>query len=450
VPFAPASDATACIGTSGDIGYRELYLAASRLGERLSQFSAGSEVLVACEDRCDLAIGLLGAWSAGVAVALPPNLRAGTLAELCSGGRVRAIVGRGLPGQLGSVVQVDLDELDEVAPSSESLERWTRELELTQHLVTVYTSGTTGRHQPCEKSMEQLLGETALLQTFFGLQPGRVVLATVPSHHIYGLLFGLLLPLFAGARFVRAAPLHVEAIGAALARYAVTDLVSVPAHLEGLSKLPRGALAPVSRIFSSAAPLAPNVAALLREEHGIEVVEMLGSTETGGIAWRNDSGPWQPLPGVTVGHASDGTIEIHSPFLAAKDRPIFRGHDKIELVKGGNFLHLGREDGVVKVAGKRVALQEIEACARQLSGIDDVAALVLDGSSLRGVEIGLVVAGASSQKEALKDVLLERFDRVVLPRRFRFVAALPRESSGKLSQQRLLELFAEPTQDREE
>ena len=35
-----------------------------------------------------------------------------------------------------------------------------------------------------------------------------VVLATVPPYHLYGLLFGVLAPLAAGAAFARETPLH--------------------------------------------------------------------------------------------------------------------------------------------------------------------------------------------------------------------------------------------------
>src|SRR5207302_4127752 len=104
-------------------------------------------------------------------------------------------------------------------------------LEASRHLVTVYTSGSTGPYQPCPKTAAQLLGEAALQAVTFGLQPSDRFLATVPAHHIYGLLFSVLVPLTAGAAFVRTTPLHGEAVVAEARANGATVLVSVPAHL---------------------------------------------------------------------------------------------------------------------------------------------------------------------------------------------------------------------------
>ncbi|MFY0542162.1 AMP-binding protein [Nannocystis pusilla] len=65
-----------------------------------------------------------------------------------------------------------------------------------------------------------------------------------------------------------------------------TVLVSTPAHLRGLTVLTRGDLPPLSRVFSSGAPLPRATADELLTKLGLQVTEVYGSSETGGIGWR--------------------------------------------------------------------------------------------------------------------------------------------------------------------
>src|SRR5690606_24867425 len=147
----------------------------------------------------------------------------------------------------------------------------------------------------------QLLGEARALVDTFGVREGSRVLAMVPPHHIYGLLFGVLVPLVSGGALYRHTPLMAPEVAAALAMD-IDVLVTVPAHLRALGLAPERQ-PPVARIFSSSAPLVPEVAQKLRARFGWTVTEVFGSTETGGIGWRDSGGegPWTPLPGVEVG-----------------------------------------------------------------------------------------------------------------------------------------------------
>src|SRR5690606_39245077 len=112
------------------------------------------------------------------------------------------------------------------------------------------------------------------------------ILATVPPFHIYGLLFSLLVPLMAGAQIVCSTPLHAETVASTVLRLQCTGLVSVPAHLRNLCILQPGALPAQLQIFSSGAELPEPTAEQLRKLFAISVCEIYGSSETGGIGWR--------------------------------------------------------------------------------------------------------------------------------------------------------------------
>src|SRR6185369_9337324 len=280
-------------------------------------------------------------------------------------------------------------------------------------IVSVYTSGSTGEHVACRKTAGQLLGEARLLVSLFGLGPDARVLATVPPYHIYGLLFGVLVPLMGGGAFVRGTPHHAETIAAEAARHRASVLCSVPAHLRGLAALAPGALRGLGRIVSSGAPLDPRTAAEVAALTGTAVTEVLGSSETGGIAWRTagaDTGlAWQPFPGIRVTADADGAMLVESPFLYPATPPApHRAADRVQPLPDGRFQLLGRADGVVKIGGSRISIAEVEQLLREVPGVRDAAVLKVDVEGPRQHELWAVVAAPGVQVADLRAALLRR------------------------------------------
>jgi acyl-coenzyme A synthetase/AMP-(fatty) acid ligase len=413
------------------------------------------EVMVACADRYLCAAALLAVWSTGRLAALPPNSRQETIDRLCDERGISLILhDGGGQGEAGVDVRTRLPggaraALGALPPLAFSPERT---------LVCVHTSGSTGAHIACGKSAAQLLGEAELLVRLWGLGPGTRLLATVPPHHLYGLLFGVLVPFMGGGSLVRATPLHAETIASQASARQANVLCSVPAHLHAVATLSPGALPPLTRIFSSGAALDPATGSAVAKLAGIPVTEVLGSSETGGIAWRETGqsrgdGAWQPFPGVEVAPDDDETMRLRSPFLARADGDAqgwYRGADRIRARPDGCFDLLGRADGVVKIGGSRVAVAQIERLLREIPGVADAAVAPVDTPSPRRHELWAAVVAPGLSVAALRAALLKRLEPIAVPRRFRLVAALPREDNGKLVRARLLALFeGQPGETRE-
>ncbi len=430
VPHPPE----ACVAFGPDRCARDLLSDVAAVRRALPPAAPGSELLVICLDRYHFAVGLLAAWQAGHAVALPPNGQPETIHALAhrpgvllllhdvDGGEgldLRPLLGKGGP-------------VEALAP-----------IDPARRVATLYTSGSTGEHQPCPKVASQLLGEALSHVGTFGLGPGMRVLSTVPSHHIYGLLYSVLVPLLGGGCFLRTTPFHAETIEAQLEEQRIDVLVSVPAHYRGLEVL-TGLRLP-KRAFSSGAPLPETTARMLRERFGLRVIEVFGSSETGGIAWRDDpAADWTPFAGVVIAAGPEGQLLLESPFVhpdAARPLPC---SDRVALLETGGFRLMGRLDGVVKVAGKRVALAEVEGRLLALPGVRDVAAVTADVEGARGQEIWVAVATDRWTPAALRTHLLKWFDPVALPRRIKVLAGLPREENGKITRRRLRALFEDP------
>ena len=98
------------------------------------------------------------------------------------------------------------------------------------------TSGTTERPRYVAKTMQQLVDELDVLASV--IPPARCVLSTVPLSHLYGLLFGALLPLRFGARIVSHDALLPADVAAVIERDGVDLMVSTPAHLRAMANAP--------------------------------------------------------------------------------------------------------------------------------------------------------------------------------------------------------------------
>jgi acyl-coenzyme A synthetase/AMP-(fatty) acid ligase len=417
-------------------------------GDAAGGAGAPGELMVACSDRYLCAVALLAVWQSGGVAALPPNGRPETIDALCAARGMAAVLHDG-GGRGGLDVRGLLDGPRTAPPAP-------LRFAVMRTIVSVYTSGSTGEHLACRKTAGQILGEARLLVRLFNLGPKTRLLATVPPHHIYGLLFGLLVPFMGGGAFVRGAAHHAETIADLARRERANVLCSVPAHLHGLAALAAGQLPGLARIFSSGAPLDQRTAADVAALTGTAVTEVLGSSETGGIAWRTGGGgpAWQPLPGVRVEADAGGMMLVESPFLSSlapsspqADAPgdaRHRGADRILPLGDGRFELLGRADGVVKIGGGRISIAEIERLLREIPGVSDAAVLQIDVDGPRQHELWAAVAAPGLSPAELRAALSRRLEPIALPRRFRIVAALPREENGKLVKARLQALFAAP------
>lgn len=431
IPFpAHAPQDPVALGVDGARTGADLRNAAASVAAALSRHGERQLVLT-CEDRFHFAAGLLGAWSAGRQVVLPPNTQPATLEELAGRGCLLLHDRTGEP--TGHDVRAWLSR-PETGPLS--LPPWDTDV------VLVATSGSTGPSQLFPKTLRQLLDEVTVHRRLFAIGPGARVLLMAPPHHIYGLLFGILLPLSAGAAFLRRTALHAEVVAEAVLQHGVTHIVSVPAHLRAMADA--GPLPPVERIFSSGAPLPTDISVRLASA-GWPVTEIFGSSETGGIAWRErTSAAWRALPGVRAEVGTTGRLEVDGPFLHSSQPRPFVTSDLARSVPDG-FDLIGRADGVIKAGGKRVSLREVEERAVALAGVSDAAALGQEVGGARGQEVWLAVAARGVTADQVRRELARWLDPLALPRRLRVVNALPREENGKLPRTRLLSIFEERT-----
>jgi acyl-coenzyme A synthetase/AMP-(fatty) acid ligase len=312
--------------------------------------------------------------------------------------------------------------------------------------LTLYTSGSSGVPKAVRKTLAQFDAEVRTLENEWGAMLGQApMLASVPHRHIYGLLFRVFWPLAAGRPFDRAncvEPLQLQARLEQIGRAAV---VSSPSQLDRWTELPGfDALSPIPcAFFSSGGPLSEQTADIYARRFGAAPVEIYGSTETGGIAWRrrDESDAWRAVAGVALKCDADGALVVRSPHLGHDGWR--RTDDAVQFDEDGRFRLKGRLDRVVKLDGKRVSLPEIEAHLTRHPYVAQAAAVVLPGAVRErlGVLIALeregcealLADGRVALAKTLRAHLAEYVEVVVLPRRWRFCTALPFDARGKLT-----------------
>lgn len=404
----------------------------------------GQRLALYFEDTFDFATALFGAWQAGREVCLPGDAQPATLQRLRS--QADAWAGD-LPGALRAA-QVPAHAL---RPGVALDARRTR--------LQVHTSGSSGEPVAIPKRLEQLEAEVRGLEAAFGatldVRGPALVAATVSHQHIYGLLFQVLWPLAAGRPFLaRRLDYPEQLVG--LPGDGACAWVSSPAHLRRLSpaadwSVPRQRL---QAVFSSGGPLPAEAAQLSLQCLGHSPIEVYGSSETGGVASRQralQGERWQALPGVEwrIDDGEEPLLCVRSDRLA--EPQWWRTSDRARALSDGGFELLGRADRIVKVEEKRVSLDALERALLQGVELAEARALLLPaalGSRLAVVAVPtaagralLQARGKRALGEQLRRRLLDSLERVVLPRRWRYVDALPQDTQGKCTEAALATLF---------
>ncbi|WP_416759151.1 AMP-binding protein [Pseudomonas sp. BNK-6] len=387
------------------------------------------------EDAVDLAVALLGAWRAGVSVLLPADLQAQTRQRWAA--------------------DVDLWLTDQDPPLQplQAAPLEPAELDLDACQLSLCTSGSSGEPKRIEKNLRQLANEVSALEQLWGTDLGPAwIIGSVATQHIYGLLFRVLWPLCAGRPFVRRQLPFPEDLQRASRECPAFAWVASPALLKRMGdNLDWPALSPVRRVFSSGGALPAEAASGLQQRLQQWPTEILGSSETGGIAWRQGPELWQPFAEVHLSQDSDGALLIASPYLPP-------GHvehtaDAARIAADGRFELLGRLDRIVKLEEKRISLPMLEQALEQHDWVAEARLGVIeDNRAYLGALLVLSESGLHALRnqgrrhltQALRQHLAGHCEALALPRRWRLLRQMPLNNQGKLPQAEVQALLLAP------
>jgi amino acid adenylation domain-containing protein len=161
------------------------------------------------------------------------------------------------------------------------------------------------------------------------------------------------------------------------------------------------------------------------------------------VAPGNDGELYVGGAGVALGYLNrpELTAErfIPDPRDPASGAKVYKTGDRVRARADGNIEFLGRLDRQVKINGKRVELDEIEARIRATGLVQDAAVVCPPGAVGHRQIIAFVTASANGtvELEALRRALREDLPDFMLPSSIHQLDALPLSPTGKVDRARL-------------
>lgn len=238
--------------------------------------------------------------------------------------------------------------------------------------IYLFTSGSTGKSKLIGKSSGNIITEAMELYRIFKPSPKKMFYFTAPLYHIYGFLFGLILPMYSSSIIDLTYHFSPESIAEYVKSEKTDYFISTPSYYKMLETLSlQKYFKKVSNLFSSSAPLPVSVSESFFK-NGAAITEVYGSTETGGIAYRvsAENIQWKMFSYVSIilqDKNDEAELIIDSPAISV-DYDKKSGYNTGDLARfhdGTSFTLIGRNTRFVKIHGKRVDLGFISSRVRE-------------------------------------------------------------------------------------
>lgn len=347
---------------------------------------------------------------------------------------------------------VSIPELARNSPEPD--EKFIRELPVLnseETCILMFTSGSTGKPKAVPQRMKEFEEDNAFVISKWGEEfISRKLVTTVSQHHIYGFLFGVSLPFTLGVPFRRKRiefPEEFETLSDE--KYMI---IATPAFLKRTVEIEEKLSLKNPWIFTSGGACSAELAEKTEKLFGFCPLEVYGSTETSGIAYRQQSkdGPkFTPFANARLWLGDDGCLRVVSPYI--KNPEGFATADLAEFFDDGRFVLKGRSDSIVKIEEKRISLTEVENRILQTGLVADVKVVALQNDVRQYLAAAIVLNPEGRRKFAgtekylvnryFHDFLMQYFENVVLPKKWRFVEELPVDVQGKKHKDEIVAMF---------
>jgi len=327
--------------------------------------------------------------------------------------------------------------------------------------VVMLTSDSAGDPKAVLRSRQNLEAEAKILAKALEIEQETKILTAVPLFHAYGWDFGFLTAMRHGATLHIEEELSAKRVAKILREQEVDVLPGTPPLFSGLARMPtaKAIKRKKPRYLAAGSPLDADTAEAFREKYGIKLMSAYHTTETGAISIdllsKVAESVGKVLDGIDVKlTSSDGgkvaagdqgliwvkgpsvaqrSLGLYDPPASHKGRvPIggrdeggwYRTGDLGKLDKSGRLYLAGREDDLVKVDGKRVALGEVEGCLEAFPKVKQAQAHVHTDPLAGQMIVAKVVTASKCGAEELIDHCARNLAPYKVPRRIEFCERL--------------------------
>lgn len=391
-----------------------------------------------CQDRYHFMVAFAATILAQQVSLLPSNQSSGEVRKLAGEYAGSYVLSDQLSTEIDGSALIfnvaDLDTKDSVVDVPQ--------VPVDQMVAIVFTSGSTGQAKANMKYWGTLFKGTELLadRFGFGLNGPCSVVSTVVPQHMFGLETSILLPMLSNTCIHAEKPFYPADICHILSEIQSPGvLVTTPVHLK--TCVNSGIEWPEFEfVLSATAPLSSQLATSVKEIMGVEVKEIFGCTEAGSFASRSTGNDisWKLYDSFSLSQEGGLTL-LHAPHLA--EHIVLS--DQIDKLDDGLFNVLGRSADMMKIAGKRASLADLNFKLNSIEAVHDGIFFVPENVS--GHEqitrlSAFIVAPNNTESDVLA-VLSEMIDSVFLPRPLIKVDQLPYNEIGKLPRSALEDLY---------
>ena len=339
------------------------------------------------------------------------------------------------------------------------------------------TSGTTGRPKlAMHRHIDLKLTAEGFAQDVLELTAADRCFSVGPAFHAYGLGNSLTFPLSVGATSILEPkrPPTPRLVAEIIRSEQPTIFFSVPTHYAALlaAELPPETFSSVRLAVSAGEALPSELFARFLQRFGVEILDVVGSTElthayiashpgrvrpgtsgtpVSGYQLRLEDDDGNEVPPGTPGHLSVAGASLATGYwcLTEATRTKFIGHwfrsgDMFTRSADGFFTYLGRSDDMLKVAGEWVSPAEVESVLVEHTGVLEAAvvgACDADGL-LKPVAVIVPVQGLRIDPDVVLEFCRPRLAGFKRPRRVIVVDELPKTASGKIQRGKVRELAA--------
>ena len=287
--------------------------------------------------------------------------------------------------------------------------------------LTFRTSGSTGSPSAHFHRWEHIEAEAnSLTRRFASLMSMQRVISWLPLHHLYGFMLGVALPCVAGVP-------RKAVSGVALPSLSSGDVVvTVPPRWDYLARSNTEWPEHVAGV-SSTAPLSPETYSRLISQGLMGILDIYGSTETGGVAtrWQHDM-PYQLL--CHWQHHDNQRIK------RVDGDVIISLLDKAHWHNDATFTLNGRHDGVVSIGGVNVSLSYVKQRLLSLPSVEECAVRTTGNTAKQRLK-AFIVPASGQEPVAAQDIaqLIAKWPAAERPISVSYGDALPTNTLGKLS-----------------
>ncbi len=342
--------------------------------------------------------------------------------------------------------------------------------------VIIYTSGTTGHPKGAMLSHGNLLANVASCQRVLEAVGEDRIVVLLPMFHSFMLTVGVLLPLLIGGSMVLIKTLHPpKNIVAEILQHRATLLPAVPQFFRALTHGSVPVNLPLRLCISGGAPLPGEILKEFTARFPIPLLEGYGLSEASPVVSFNPiHGPWKagsigvPISGVEVSVQNDagdilaagaigeicvrgGNVMLgywNQPEATAKTmRQGWLLTGDIGYVDADGYFYItDRKTDMLLVNGINVYPREIEEVLYTFPGVKEVAVIGVPDERKGEQPLAFVAAhdGVELREGPLLKYARGQLADYKVPRHIVFLAALPRNATGKILKTELRKAAAAP------